>query len=135
MTPLLDTHAWIWWVHGDERLGRGTLAALDALPRDRRPAISAISLWEVATLVERGRLALPERLDRWLEKAADSRSVHIVPVTPAIAADVADLPSTFHRDPADRLIVSTCRVLGHPLVSHDRAILDAGLVRRWSPRA
>ena len=38
-----------------------------------------------------------------------------------------------HRDPADRLIVATCRVLGHPLVTDDRAITRARLVRRWTP--
>ena len=132
MTPVLDTHAWIWWVHADERLGASTLAALDALPADQRPAISAISLWEVATLVERGRLDVGTRLDRWLGHAADPRTVQVLPITAAVATEVAELPSAFQRDPADRLIVATCRALGRPLVTHDRAILDSRLVRRWT---
>lgn len=132
MTPVLDTHAWIWWVHGDQRLGRSTLTALDALPADQRPAISAISLWEVATLVERGRLDLGVRLERWFEHAADPRTVQVVPITPAIAAAVTDLPAGFQRDPADRLIVATCRAQARPLVTRDRAILDAKVVRRWT---
>ena len=131
--PLLDTHAWIWWVHGDPRLGRSTLAALDALPADTRPAIAAISLWEVATLVELGRLVLSQPLESWFAAAADARTVQILPLTPSVAAEVARLPSTFHRDPADRLIVATSRVHGHPIVSHDRAIVRSRLVRRWSP--
>lgn len=134
MTPLLDTHAWVWWVHGDARLGRATLASLDALPADARPVISSISLWEVATLAELGRLVLPEPLERWFEKAADPRTVRIVPVTTTIAAAVAYLPATFQRDPADRLIVATCRALGHPIVTRDRAIVASRVVRRWSPR-
>jgi PIN domain nuclease of toxin-antitoxin system len=131
--PLLDTHAWIWWVQGDARLGRTVLAALDALPQSNRPAISSISLWEVATLVERGRLVLPEPLERWFDAAADPRSVRILPISTAVAAEVARLPPSFHRDPADRLIVATSRVLRLPVVTHDRAIIRSRLVRRWSP--
>jgi PIN domain nuclease of toxin-antitoxin system len=44
---------------------------------------------------------------------------------------VAALPASFHRDPADRLIVSTSRTLGVPLVAHDARITKSGLVRRW----
>jgi hypothetical protein len=54
--PLLDTHAWIWWIEGDRRLPRRVRDTLDRLPRDERPYLSAISLWEVAMLVERGRV-------------------------------------------------------------------------------
>lgn len=133
--PILDTHAWVWWVQADPRLGRRTIEALDALPADDRPAVCDISLWEVAMLVALGRLTLGEPLESWLEAAADSRTVHVLPITPAIAAEVANLPETFHRDPADRLIVATCLALGHPLVTRDRAITRARLVRRWTPGA
>jgi PIN domain nuclease of toxin-antitoxin system len=133
--PILDTHAWIWWVQADPRLDRRTVAALDALPTDDRPAVCAISLWEVAMLVALGRLTLGEPLESWLEAAADPQSVRVLPITPAIAAEVARLPETFHRDPADRLIVASCRVLGHPLLTRDRAIASARLVRRWTPSA
>lgn len=133
--PLLDTHAWIWWVHGDPRLGRATAEALDALPSNTRPAISCISLWEVATLVELGRVVLPQPLERWFELAADPRTVQVLPISPAVAAEVARLPSRFHRDPADRLIVATSRVGGYPLVTRDRAIARSRLTRRWSPRS
>ena len=131
--PILDTHAWVWWVQADPRLDRRTIEALDALPADDRPAVCDISLWEVAMLVALGRLALGEPLESWLEAAADPRTVQVLPITPAIAAEVANLPETFHRDPADRLIVATCRALGHPLVTRDRAITHARLVRRWTP--
>ena len=131
--PLLDTHAWIWWIQADDRLGRKTIEALDALPADARPFLSDISLWEVAMLVSLSRIELAEPLDTWLDAAADGRTVRVLPVTPAIAVKVARLPATFQRDPADRLIVATCRALGHSLVTRDRAITRARLVRRWSP--
>ncbi len=44
MSPLLDTHAWIWWLEGDERLGPRERSALDGLPEAERPFLSGISL-------------------------------------------------------------------------------------------
>ncbi|MCA1562226.1 MAG: type II toxin-antitoxin system VapC family toxin [Acidobacteria bacterium] len=131
IAPLLDTHAWIWWVDQDPRLGPRILNALDGLPVDRRPLVADISLWEVAMLWERHRLTLDVPLRDWLDAAAHPRSVQVVPVSPLIAAEVAALPSSFHRDPADRLIVSTSRALGVPVLTHDALIAKSGLVRRW----
>ena len=131
--PILDTHAWIWWINQDARLGTSVIERLDALPPGHRPRVCDISLWEVAMLAERGRLVLSVPLLEWFEAAAHPRSVELVPVTPAIAAEVAVLPATFHRDPADRLIVATCRVLGAQLVTHDLLITRSRLVSRWRP--
>ena len=131
--PILDTHAWIWWINQDARLGRSVIERLDTLPVGRRPRVCDISLWEVAMLAERGRLVLSVPLLEWFEAAAHPRSVELVPVTPAIAAKVAELPTSFHRDPADRLIVATCRVLQAPLLTHDRLITRSRLVSRWKP--
>ncbi|MEQ1761178.1 MAG: type II toxin-antitoxin system VapC family toxin [Vicinamibacterales bacterium] len=131
--PLLDTHAWVWWMDRDRRLGKATIDALDALPSDARPLLSDISLWEVATLVERGRLSFTVPFAEWLDAAAHPRSVQVVPISSAIAAEIAALPPSFHRDPADRVIVATCRVLGAPIVTKDRLITRSRLVSRWKP--
>ncbi|MBI3048692.1 MAG: type II toxin-antitoxin system VapC family toxin [Acidobacteria bacterium] len=131
--PLLDTHAWVWWTGRAERLHAQEVAALDALPVDERPYLCDISLWEVATLVMRDRLSLTSPLDEWLGHAAHPRSVRILSITPEIAAEIARLPSTLHRDPADRIIVATCRVMNLPLLTRDRRILRSRLVRRWRP--
>ena len=131
--PLLDTHAWIWWVSRDRRLGQAALDALDARPSDGRPLLSDISLWEVAMLVERGRVSLATALEDWLTAASHPRSVTLVPIDAAIAGEVAALPASFHRDPADRVIVATCRVLKAPLLTKDRLILGSRLVSRWRP--
>lgn len=131
--PVLDTHAWIWWLDGDPRLPRAMAEALDALPATARPILCDISLWEVAMLVERRRLTLAIPFEAWLEAAAHPRTVRVQPVTAGIAAEVVRLPATFHRDPADRLIVATCRVLGAPLVSKDRLITSSRLVKSWRP--
>jgi PIN domain nuclease of toxin-antitoxin system len=130
--PVLDTHAWIWWVERDPRLPRAAVETLDAMPTDARPYLSDISLWEVAMLVAVGRLSFSVPLQDWLEAAAHPRSVRIVSISPTIAAGVAALPATFHRDPADRVIVATCRALQAPLATNDRLITRSRLVSRWT---
>jgi PIN domain nuclease of toxin-antitoxin system len=89
--------------------------------------VSEISLWEVATLVELRRVRLSLGLSTWLQRATAAPLVERVGITPEIAAEVAVLPASFHRDPADRLLVATARVLGATLVTEDARILDAGI--------
>jgi PIN domain nuclease of toxin-antitoxin system len=54
--------------------------------------------------------------------------LQLVSITPAIAAEVATLPDSFHRDPADRILVASARVLGAALITQDRRIIDSGLI-------
>ena len=131
MAPVLDTHAWLWWLRRDERLGLDVLDSLDALPADDRPYVSDISLWEVAMLVDRRRLELTEPLAEWLETASHPRTVRVVPISVAIAVETTTLNKTV-KDPADRIIVATSRTLRAPLLTHDRAILRSKLAARWT---
>ena len=57
---LLDTHALLWWQAGSDRLSRRAATAIEGVDQ---LWISAISLWEIATLVRLGRVALdrPQR--------------------------------------------------------------------------
>jgi PIN domain len=82
---------------------------------------------------EREHLSLDVPLAEWLAAAAHPRSVRLIPITPQIAAEVAALPAGFHRDPADRVIVATSRVLKLPLLTRDRLITASRLVTRWRP--
>ena len=134
IAPLLDTHAWIWWVARDSRLGNTTIDALDKLPADDRPFLSDISLLEMAILVGRKRLTLTIPFDEWLETAAHPRSVRLVPMSPLIAAGVAQLTDAF-RDPSDRVIVATCRALDAPLLTRDKLIARSRLAKRWTVKA
>lgn len=131
--PVLDTHAWVGWLLDSPGLTKAAREALDSFPPDARPYLSAISLWEVAMLVDLKRLALDMPLAEWLSIAAHPRTVRLVPISPAIAAGTAALPPAFHRDPADRIIVATCLALDAPLMSDDDMIRRSRLVRRWQP--
>lgn len=128
MSILLDTHVLVWWVAGHRQLSRSQRRALEAVD-DGNPALVAdISLWEIATLVELGRLELDMPIRDWLERATAAPLVERVGITPAVAAEVAALPATFHRDPADRIIVATAKVRGATVLTQDRRIVDASLV-------
>lgn len=131
--PLLDTHIWVWWMLGDERLSAGEVEKLDKFPPGDRPLLSEISLWEVATLVDLGRIIIKEPLIRWLQTAASPATVALQRLTPEIMDKMNRLPANFHRDPADRIIVATARSLGRPLATRDGKITSTDLVEVWSP--
>lgn len=129
--PLLDTHVWIWWICGDSRLTAREREVLDNLSPSERPVLAEISLWEVAMLVERGRLELDMDLERWLAVASAPATVELARLTPAVAAEVARLPEKFHRDPADRVVVATARVRKLRIFTRDRKIISARVAPLW----
>jgi PIN domain nuclease of toxin-antitoxin system len=119
---VLDTHVWIWWVHGDAMLSATTRALLDSSEQSGI-AVSAISCWEVAKLVERGRLNLPCPVAAWLQQALAYPGVQLIELSPTICVESTQLPGTFHRDPADQIIVATARVLDAPVATLDAKLL------------
>ena len=121
---LLDTHAFVWAVGGDPQLGPRARAAIDEAARTDGILVSAITPWEIALLVEKGRLRLGHEVGAWIEAALDLPGFVLAPIEPAIAVDSVRLPGRFHADPADRMIVATARRRGVPLVTADRAILS-----------
>jgi len=132
MSVVLDTHAWVWWMEGDSRLGQKTLRALDELPEGERPVLCDVSIWEIATLLALGRWTCQVPFESWLEKATHSRTVTVAPITTPIGLELTRLPAGLHKDPADRIIISTARVLKLPLLTLDRRILASRLTKRWT---
>lgn len=120
---VLDTHALIWWVSGDARLAPTARNSIeDTLAGGGQVLVSAISAWELAMLVQRGRIALAMELDEWLRAVESIEGVSLVPVTAQVAAQSANLPGEFHKDPADRMIVALARELNAPLITADEKI-------------
>ena len=117
---VLDTHIWIWWVHADPALSMKLNAAIDSA---EQIGVSAISCWEIAKLVEYQRLTLPCPVYEWLQQALCYPGVRLLELSPQICVDSAQLPGTFHRDPADQIIVATARCFNVPLVTVDARIL------------
>lgn len=128
LTALLDTHVLLWWLEDAGRLSAGQREILDQADGGRPLLVSDISLWEIAMLESLGRIRLALPLREWLAAAVAPPLVTRQGISPAIAAEVAALPGSFHRDPADRILVATARVLGATLLTSDRRIADAELV-------
>jgi len=86
---VLDTHIWVWWVHGDARL-----------PQDHELqglGVSIISCWEVTKLVEYVRLKLPSPVVNWLDQALAYPGVRLLDLTPRIAVESTQLPGTLRQ--------------------------------------
>lgn len=127
MVALLDTHILIWWLSDTTQLSEAQREVVKSASRDDPVHVSDISLWEVATLHSLGRIQLALPLRDWLDKAVAPPLVRRQAISPAVAAEVAALPDSFHRDPADRIIVATARILGATLLTRDQRIVAAGL--------
>ena len=122
---LLDTHVWIWTMEGAVgRLRPGVVERLDAAARAGALHVHPLSLWEVGTLVRRGRLTLAGPVEAWVEEALALPGVSLVPVSRDAALAAARLPDAFPGDPADRLLVASAYLLGATLVTCDRRIIE-----------
>lgn len=116
---VLDTHAWIWWAAGSKQLGA---RARRRIRTAKRVLVPAIATWEVAMLVQRGRLEVDRPLLSWIRQALALPDVELVPLTPEIAVRAAGLGNGFPGDPADRLIVATALESRSPLVTKDERL-------------
>jgi PIN domain nuclease of toxin-antitoxin system len=123
---ILDTHSLVWLIDGDESLGKESRRRIEQATAPGSILISAITPWEIAMLVQKGRLELALPLRKWFEEVLESRIISIAPLLPEIAIDSAMLPGEIHRDPSDRIIIATARHHNLPLLTMDRKILSYG---------
>jgi PIN domain nuclease of toxin-antitoxin system len=120
---LLDTHAAIWIVEG-EQLGSAAVEAIDAAYQAAATIfVSAITAWEIGMLVSRNRLGLATRPERWFQRLLAVPGMRQADLSPEILIASSFLPGTPPRDPADRIILATARDLGATLITRDRLLL------------
>jgi PIN domain nuclease of toxin-antitoxin system len=121
---VLDTHVWIWTVEGVVgALSDAAVAEIEAASAAGALRVSAISVWEVAMLEARGRIALARPLEEWVRAALRAPGVRLLPLEPEIAVESTRLPGTPHGDPADRILMAGARVVGGRLATCDGGIL------------
>ena len=88
--------------------------------------VSQVSAWEIGMLCrKRGLQCLPNP-KTWFAPLVAGPGIREAALTPAIAVDASYLPGNLHGDPGDRLIISTARHLGVPVVTWARLILAYG---------
>ena len=125
---LLDTHIWVWWIDENQQLDERQRRVIhDNLHTGL--AVRVISCWEVAKLVEYGRLEFACPVEEWMAQAVTCPGIQLLELTPRLAIESTRLPGNFHRDPADQLIVATSRVYAMPLLTMDGRILQYPYVR------
>ena len=128
MKLLLDTHALIWFLLGDERLSFRARAAI--LDPDATILVSAVSAMDIATKHRIGKLPQAERLALDLPRMIAEQGFDDLPITTghALRAGMLAIP---HRDPFDRLLIAQSQMEEAALVS-DEAAFDAwGAIRLW----
>ena len=116
---VLDTHALLWWVSDPTLLSKPAKKAIDAAVTTNTVHVSCISSWEIALLVERGRLRLSLDVRDWLYRCEALPFITFVPVNNAIGVESVRLGDFPHSDPADRIIAATAMSLGAVLVTKD----------------
>ena len=124
MKACLDTHAVLWSIADDPRLG-AKARGLITNSKKFDLIISDIVLLEISYLNAKGRIEDADGIDTLLAKVAES--FRVVPISPEIArlALELDLP---HGDPFDRVIAATAKAHAIPLLTRDRSITNSGTV-------
>jgi PIN domain nuclease of toxin-antitoxin system len=124
---LLDTHVVVWLAFDQSQISSKARAAIDEA-RDLKDglAISDFTLLEVATLASRSRIRLDITLESFLHEL-EARFV-IFPITARVCARAMSFPTTYPKDPADRIIGATALVEGLSLVTADRGIHRSKLI-------
>ena len=129
MRLLLDTHIWLWSLREPDRLGPRTQHELE------NPAnelwLSPINTWEALILHEKGRVRLEGDLDVWVADA--TARFRVAPLTHEIVTVSVRL-SLPQRDPADRFLAATAKVLGLTLVTADANLLGLGEIATLANR-
>ena len=77
-------------------------------------------------------MTLPLTLNEWFQKATNPSVVDLQRITSEVVVEINNL-IPFHKDPADRIIAATARVLGVPLATHDSDLIKSGAVPIWQP--
>lgn len=126
---LLDTHVLVFLALRPERLSKPATRAIAKAERRDGVAISSITLWELAQLIDQGRLAVPGSVEGFLREVCRRPGLTVLDITADIAALTLLFPATFAKDPADRIIGATARAHALPLVTKDGDMQESPLLR------
>jgi PIN domain nuclease of toxin-antitoxin system len=125
---LVDTHVVAWLAFDQDRISRKARAAIDdARNQGDGLAISDITLLELSTLVNKGRVRLDISLETFLQEV-EARFV-VLPISGRACVRAMGLPAAYPKDPADRIIAATALVEGLSLLTADSEIRRSKALR------
>ena len=131
---LLDTHIWLWHLHGDRSQAAAELwPLLDRSGASSSLFVSDISYWEVAVKASKGRLTFSVDVAVWLQQAEQAPGVRFQPLDRPVLLLSTRLAGAVHNDPADRILIATAQLANLPLVTADRLIIEYAQQHRGTP--
>ena len=113
---VLDTHIWLWLIHGKFHLFPVHWQEIFELTP--RLTISPVSCYEIALAVKKGRITLSKKVPEWFNSALEPAGIELLPINEIIANCAVEL-SPIHKDPFDRLIIATALTYNAQLASVD----------------
>jgi PIN domain nuclease of toxin-antitoxin system len=128
MKLLLDTHSFLWFIGGSDRLSSTARSLIE--DSDNQPLLSMASLWEMAIKVSIGRLKLSLPFEELIPEQMDLNGIDVLDIRTEHVARVVHLPF-HHRDPFDRLLIAQAKVESVPIVGADEAFDAYTITRMW----
>jgi len=116
----LDTHVLLWWSLDPGKLSKKAAVICGEI-EERGSYVSSISIWELGVKIRNGKLDIGMSVRDFAERLKRIGCVEIVPVDDTIWVRSLELDWE-HRDPADRVIVTTALIHGLPLITKDQTI-------------
>ncbi len=132
IVAIADTHATIWYLFSDPRLGRAASAFIDAtIAKGDHIGVSAISLAEMVYLIEKGRIPATALNDLHSAIADPQAVLKHVPLDENIAIKMAEVPRQDVPDLPDRVIAATGLFYAVPVLSRDSQIRSSVVQTVW----
>jgi len=128
MRALLDTHSFLWFISGNERLSYRARELIEA--RENSMLVSAAGLWEIAIKHSLGKLTLDEPFADLIPEQLRRQGIGVLGVEVSHLIELVNLPH-HHRDPFDRLLVAQARAEKLSIISVDSALDRYGVNRLW----
>jgi PIN domain nuclease of toxin-antitoxin system len=119
MNLLLDTHVFLWFIAGDERLSKTARTLIENA--DNEVFLSQASLWEIAIKISLGKLTLSQPFETLMAEQLQQNQIQLLDIRLQHAAGVITLPF-HHRDPFDRMLIAQAQAETLTLVSEDSSI-------------
>ena len=113
---VLDTHIWFWYIN--ESFEQFPLEWVEQILQTERVGVSSISCFEIVLAHHKARLAINMDVQQWLTDALEPSGIELLCLTPEIAVRAVNL-SPIHKDPFDRIIISTALEYQATLASID----------------
>lgn len=120
---ILDTHILIWYVEGIT-LSKAQIELIEKVREKNKLYISAISIWEIVMLENKGKIAFSVNLNDWIDKLLSIPGLNLIDLSVSILIQSCLLPHYEYKDPADRFIIASARTTNAYLLTFDQKIMD-----------